>query len=82
MFQKYADNLAAKVELFGSFANTFTIANSDIDCCVTDPNSTSDELQQSGLPEVLQKYLDERGTSPPHLPLCIFSDSQVSKQPS
>src|SRR5271168_931131 len=53
--------LGAKVELFGSFANTFTIANSDIDCCVTDPNSTSDELQQSGLPELLQKQLDERG---------------------
>ena len=31
------DGVAAKVELFGSFANTFTIANSDIDCCVTDP---------------------------------------------
>src|SRR5271170_8448693 len=58
--------LGAKVELFGSFANTFTIANSDIDCCVTDPSSTSTDLQQSGLPEQLQKELDSRGT--PSLP--------------
>ena len=53
--------LGAKVELFGSFANTFTIANSDIDCCVTDPSSTSDEIQSSGLPEHLQKELDSQG---------------------
>ena len=49
------------MELFGSFANTFTIANSDIDCCVTDQSSTSDEIQASGLPEGLQQELDARG---------------------
>jgi predicted nucleotidyltransferase len=59
-----SNNTAAKVELFGSFANTFTIANSDIDCCITDPNSTSDELQQSGLPELLQVELEAIGLSP------------------
>jgi DNA polymerase sigma len=62
-FLTVADRLAAKVELFGSFANTFTIANSDIDCCVTDPKSTSDILQRSGLPEELQKELDALGTA-------------------
>jgi DNA polymerase sigma len=54
--------VAAKVELFGSFANTFTIANSDIDCCVTDDTSTSDEIQQSGFPQYLQAELDALGT--------------------
>jgi terminal uridylyltransferase len=49
------------VELFGSFANTFTIANSDIDCCVTDPTATSDELQSSGLPDKLQAHLNALG---------------------
>ena len=53
--------LGGNLELFGSFANTFTIANSDIDCCVTDPIATSDELQQSGLPEALQTELDALG---------------------
>ena len=51
----------AKVELFGSFANTFTIANSDIDCCVTDAEATSSELQTSGLPEKLQAHLNALG---------------------
>jgi DNA polymerase sigma len=51
------------VELFGSFANTFTIANSDIDCCVTDPESTSDQIQRSRLPEKLQAELDKLGTT-------------------
>jgi len=49
------------VQLFGSFANTFTIANSDIDCCVTDPIATSDDIQQSGLPEQLETELSLRG---------------------
>jgi terminal uridylyltransferase len=49
------------VELFGSFANTFTIANSDIDCCVTDTQITSDQLQASGLPKILQQELDALG---------------------
>lgn len=71
------DELVANVELFGSFANTFTIANSDIDCCVTDPNSTSNEIQQSGLPELLQQQLNERGTPPP-----CTSNTQASKQHS
>ena len=55
------NDLAAKVDVFGSFANTFATANCDIDCCVTDPNSTSDELQQSGLPEALKNELDTLG---------------------
>ena len=57
------NDLAAKVELFGSFANTFTIANSDIDCCVTSPKSTSDQIQRSGLPKKLQVELDALGTT-------------------
>jgi len=57
--------VASKLELFGSFANTFTIANSDIDCCVTDTNCTSEEIQQSGFPEQLQNELDERGITYP-----------------
>ena len=61
---KVVTNLGGNLELFGSFANTFTIANSDIDCCVTDPTATSDDLQQSGLPEALQKELDALGHIP------------------
>jgi DNA polymerase sigma len=53
--------LGSDVQLFGSFANTFTIANSDIDCCVTDPTASSNDLQQSGLPEQLDKELSSRG---------------------
>jgi DNA polymerase sigma len=63
MLEYCTNDLEAKVEVFGSFANTFTIANSDIDCCVTDPESTSDQLQRSGLPQKLQVELDTLGTA-------------------